>query len=109
MTYGNEGAGHLSVAVSPELAGSTPTGTVTVHDSTTTLCTIELSLGQESYARSGIKLVPGTYGLGRHLWRQHKLQGLDSCQEDAHRSRVNSRPPVAGGTGQLGPKVPIYS
>jgi len=34
------------VTVSPEFAGSTPTGTVTVKASATTLCTIKLSSGR---------------------------------------------------------------
>ena len=46
VTYGHEGTAHVSVTVSSQYAGSTPTGTVTVKDSKTTLCVIELSVGE---------------------------------------------------------------
>jgi hypothetical protein len=64
VTHGDEGAEHLSVTVSPEFAGSTPTGTVTVKESTTTLCVIKLSLGKGSCTLSAKKLPVGTYRLG---------------------------------------------
>jgi hypothetical protein len=63
LTYGDEGAEHLSVTVSPEFAGSTPTGTVTVKDSTTTLCVISLSGAKGACTLSATKLPAGTYSL----------------------------------------------
>jgi len=60
VTYGHEQVLHLSVTVSPEFAGSTPTGTVPVKDSTTTLCVIKLSSGKGS-CRLSLKV--GTYRL----------------------------------------------
>jgi hypothetical protein len=64
VTYGDEGVEHLSVTVSPEFVRSTPTGTVTVKESTTTLCVIKLSWGKGSCMVSAKKLPVGTYRLG---------------------------------------------
>jgi hypothetical protein len=63
VTYGDEGAAQLSVTVSPQYSGSTPTGTVTVTQSTTTLCTFTLSGAEGSCTLSATKLPAGTYGL----------------------------------------------
>ena len=91
VTYGNEGAGHLSVTVSPELGGSTPTGTVTVHDSTTTLCTIELSLGQGSCVLSGIKLVPGAYRIVASYGGSTDFDGSTSAKETLTVTKATSK------------------
>ncbi len=63
VTYGDEGVEHLSVTVSPEFAGSTPYGSVTIKESTTTLCTITLSSGKGTCRLSAKKLNAGTYQL----------------------------------------------
>ena len=63
VNLGEEGAEQLSVAVLPEFAGSTPTGIVTVKDSTATLCMISLSAGEGSCTLSESKLPVGTYSL----------------------------------------------
>jgi len=63
VTYGDEEVENLSFTVSPEFAGLTPTGTVTVRESTTTLCVIALSAGKGSCTLSSTKLPPGTYSL----------------------------------------------
>jgi hypothetical protein len=61
VTYGDEQVEQLSVTVSPQSSGSMPTGTVTVNESTMTLCTIELSSGKGSCKLSAKKLNAGTY------------------------------------------------
>ena len=63
VTYGNEQVEQMLVTVSPEFAGSTPTGTVTVKASATTLCTIKLSSGKGSCRLTAKELRPGTYHL----------------------------------------------
>jgi hypothetical protein len=63
VTYGDEQVEVLSVTVSPEFAGSTPTGTVIVTESTTTLCVITLSSATGSCTLSAQQLAVGTYQL----------------------------------------------
>jgi hypothetical protein len=63
VTYGDEQVEHLSVTVSPQYSGSTPTGTVTIKATTTTLCVIKLRSGKGSCALSAKRLKAGTYGL----------------------------------------------
>jgi len=62
-TYGDEGTVHLSVTVSPQYAGSGPSGTVTVDESTTSLCVITLTASKGSCTLSGTRLGGGTYHL----------------------------------------------
>ena len=61
VTYGYEQAERLGVTVSPQYPGSTPTGTVTVKEFATTLCTVTLSSGKGSCVLSGDQLAPGIY------------------------------------------------
>ena len=63
VTYGHEGTEHLSITVSPEFKGSTPTGRVTVKASSTTLCALILSAGRGSCNLSRKQLAVGTYSL----------------------------------------------
>jgi hypothetical protein len=63
VTYGDEQLEHLSVTVSPRSSGSTPTGTVTVKESTTTLCVVKLASGKGSCKLSAKNLKAGTYRL----------------------------------------------
>jgi hypothetical protein len=63
VTYGHEQVLSLSVTVSPQYSGTTPTGTVTVKESTTTLCTITLSAAKGSCTPSANKLPVGVYSL----------------------------------------------
>ena len=63
VTYGDEQVERLLVTVSPEFASSTPTGTVTVKESTMTLCAINLSSGRGEFTLASKKLVVGSYGL----------------------------------------------
>jgi hypothetical protein len=61
VTYGDEQVERMSVTVSPEFAGSTPTGTVTVTRSTTTLCVITLSAAKGSCTLSAATFSPADY------------------------------------------------
>ena len=65
VTYGHEHVELLSVTVSPLSPGFTPTGTVTVKESTTTgwLCKINLSSGNGTCRLSKKQLAVGTYSL----------------------------------------------
>ncbi|HXZ83656.1 MAG TPA: Ig-like domain-containing protein [Acidimicrobiales bacterium] len=63
VTYGHEQTERLSVTVSPQYPGTTPTRTVTVKTSTKTLCVITLSSGKGSCALSAKRLKVGTHHL----------------------------------------------
>jgi Bacterial Ig-like domain (group 3) len=63
VTYGDEQIEVLAVTVKPEFAGSTPTGTVTVTESATTLCVITLTSAIGSCSLSPDQLAVGTYDL----------------------------------------------
>jgi hypothetical protein len=63
VTFGDEEVEVLSVTVKPEFVGSTPSGTVTVTQSTTTLCVITLSSGTGSCTLSAEQLAVGPYKL----------------------------------------------
>jgi Bacterial Ig-like domain (group 3) len=62
VTYGHEQAERLSVAVTPQFAG-TPAGTVSVKSGTRTICTFVLRSGKGSCALTAKQLRPGTYRL----------------------------------------------
>jgi hypothetical protein len=63
ITYGDEKTEHLSVTVSPQYPGTTPSGTVKVTQSSSTLCEIALSFGKGSCTLSAKKFTTGTYHL----------------------------------------------
>jgi hypothetical protein len=64
VTYGDEQVEHLSVTVSPQHPGTTPTGTVTIKASATTLCVIKLASGAGSCKPlSARELNAGAYSL----------------------------------------------
>ena len=63
IAYGHEQVEHLTVAVSPEYAGSTPSGTVAVKESTATLCAIRLTSGKGSCSLAAKKLPAGIFHL----------------------------------------------
>ncbi len=63
VTYGHEKVEHLSVTVSLQKSGLTPTGTVTVWESTKTLCVIKLTSGTGSCRLSNKRLKTNTYHL----------------------------------------------
>ncbi len=61
VVYGHEQVERLSVTVSPQYSGSTPSGRVTIRESGATLCTITLPSGRGTCTLSPKKLKPGTY------------------------------------------------
>ena len=64
VTYGDEQVEQLSLTVSPEFAGPTPTGKVSISESKTTLCVITLSSGKGSCSLSAKEIkTAGTYRL----------------------------------------------
>ena len=63
LTEGSEQAEHLSVTVSPQHAGLTPTGKVTVKEAAAALCVIKLSTGKGSCRLSTRRLGAGKYHL----------------------------------------------
>jgi hypothetical protein len=81
VTYGHEQTERLSVTVSPEFAASTPTGTVTVSKSTTTLCRITLSSGRGSCRLSAKKLKASTYRLVATYGDSANFKGSTSAKE----------------------------
>jgi large repetitive protein len=60
--FGQEQSETMSVQVSPQAEG-TPTGTVVLTESSTTLCTIPLSSGKGSCSLSSSQLPVGTYSI----------------------------------------------
>jgi hypothetical protein len=81
VTYGDEQGEHLSVTVSPQYSGSSPTGNVTINESTTTLCTITLSSGKGSCTLKASKLRAGTYGLVAKYGGSETFRGSTSAKE----------------------------
>jgi hypothetical protein len=63
VTYGNEQVELMSVKVSPEFRGLTPTGKVTIAEGRTTLCVFTLSSGKGSCGLTPKKLQAGTYNI----------------------------------------------
>ncbi|MGA2530747.1 MAG: Ig-like domain repeat protein [Acidimicrobiales bacterium] len=63
VPYGHEGTEKLSVSLRPQFSGSTPTGIVTVSESSRRLCAISLSARAGSCTLSARSLPPGSYGL----------------------------------------------
>jgi hypothetical protein len=81
VTYGHEQTEHLSVMVSPEFAGSTPTGRVTIEGSGTTLCVITLSSGKGSCTLSVKRVDAGTYQFVATYGRSTNFEGSTSAKE----------------------------
>ena len=81
VTYGDEQVEKLSVTVSPEFAGSTPTGRVTVEGSGMTLCVITLSSGNGSCTLSVKRVKAGTYRFVATYGRSTNFEGSTSAKE----------------------------
>jgi uncharacterized membrane protein YecN with MAPEG domain len=79
--YGNEEVEHLSVTVSPEYAGTTAYGSVTIKESTTTLCGFVLSSGKGSCVLTANEFVPGTYSLVATYAGSGGVNGSTSAKE----------------------------
>jgi Bacterial Ig-like domain (group 3) len=63
VTYGHEQVEKLSVTVAGQSKGLVPTGTVTITESSTTICTISLTLGKGSCTLSATQLAAGRYSI----------------------------------------------
>jgi hypothetical protein len=81
VTYGDEQVEHLSVTVSPQHPGTTPTGTVTIKASATTLCVIKLKSDKGSCTLLAKKLKPGTYRLVATYGGSTNFKGSTSTKE----------------------------
>ena len=81
VTYGDEQVEKLSVTVSPEFAGPTPTGKVTISETKTTLCVITLSGAKGSCRLSAKKLKVGTYDLVATYGGSSNFKGSTSAKE----------------------------
>ncbi len=91
VTYGGEEAEHVSVAVSPEFAGSMPTGTVTLRDSTRILCVVRLRSARGSCGMSPAELGAGSYRLVA-TYNDSADFGSSAAGETLTVSRARSRP-----------------
>jgi hypothetical protein len=91
VTYGDEGVEHFSVTVSPQYSGTTATGTVTVKQSTTTLCVITLKSGKGSCTLSAEKLAVGTYGLVATYKGSTDFDGSASAKESVTVAKATSK------------------
>jgi len=63
VSYGDEQVARFHVTVSPQYPGTTPDGTVTIRESTTTLCTIQLRSARGSCRLAATTLPRGNYHL----------------------------------------------
>ena len=81
VTYGQEQVEHVSVTVLSSLPGTMVTGTVTIKESTTTLCVIKLRMGNGSCALSGEQLKTGTYHLIAVYGGNASFTGSTSAKE----------------------------
>ena len=81
VTYGDEQVEQLSVTVSPQFSGSTPSGTVTVNESSTTLCTITLSGAKGSCTLTPNQIKAGTYSLVATYGGSTNFEGSTSSKE----------------------------
>ncbi|MFZ2058459.1 MAG: Ig-like domain-containing protein [Acidimicrobiales bacterium] len=91
VTYGDEQAEHLSVTVLPELAGLTPYGSVTIKESTTTLCTFTLSSGKGSCVLSARRLGIGTYYLVAIYGGSAEVKSSTSVKETLTVAKATSK------------------
>ena len=81
VTYGDEQVEHLSVTVTPQYPGTTPTGKVTIKASTTSLCVVKLKSGKVSCTLSAKRLKTGTYHLVASYGGSTNFKGSTSAKE----------------------------
>jgi hypothetical protein len=108
VTYGDEQVEKLSVTVSPEFAGPTPTGKVSISESKTTLCVITLSSGKGSRVALSCRQ-PGELdrdGVRYCDWVPVSIENV-GCLGDTD-SKVNDRPHFLEGSCQT-PRRPVLS
>jgi len=78
VTYGNERVERFSATVSANYPGPTPTGTVSVKESTSTLCVITLSSAKGSCTLGSTKLLARTYTVYATYGRNTSFVGSTS-------------------------------
>ncbi len=83
MTYGDEQTDRISVAVTPEYPGSTPTGSVVVTHGAVTLCTITLASANGSCVLAADRLGAGTYHLAATYNDSADFEGSTSSSATA--------------------------
>jgi hypothetical protein len=66
VTFGHEQAEHLSASVTPEFAGTTPAGAVSITSAGVVICTMILSHGRGSCTLSPKRLAVGSQALAAH-------------------------------------------
>jgi hypothetical protein len=100
VTYGDEQVEQLSVSVSPQYAGTTPTGTVTISGAN---CQITLSSGKGSCTLPACLLQRRQPPNGRHLQRQFGLQAVGFGEKDRHHrhGHDDDKPQAVCGTSHL--------
>jgi hypothetical protein len=81
VTYGHEQIERLSVTVSSQHSGSTPTGMVAIKASATTLCVIKLKSAKGSCSLSAQRLKTGTYHLVATYDGSVNFKGSTSTKE----------------------------
>ncbi len=81
ITYGDEHVEHLSVSVSPQYPSIMPTGTVTIREAKTTLCTIKLTSGQGVCKLAATALPPGSYRLAATYNGTHSFNPSASTKQ----------------------------
>jgi hypothetical protein len=79
--FGHEQSETISVHVTPEYPGATPSGKVTVHKSSTTLCVISLSQGKGSCKLAPSKLPAGSYRVFAAYGASANFAGSDSSNK----------------------------
>ena len=91
LTYGHEQIEHLSVTVSPQHSGTTPTGRVTISESGTALCVITLSSGKGSCKLSSKGLNTGSHHLVATYAGSTHFDGSASVKETLTVARATTR------------------
>ena len=91
LTYGHEQIEHLSVTVSPQHSGTTPTGRVTISESGTALCVITLSSGKGSCKLSSKRLNTGSHHLVATYAGSTHFDGSASVKETLTVARATTR------------------
>jgi hypothetical protein len=91
VTYGDEQVLYLSVTVSPRYPGSAATGTVTIKESTTTLCVLKLSSGKRSCRLAARRLNAGTYHLVATYSGSTNFKGSTSARETLIVTKATSK------------------
>jgi hypothetical protein len=101
VSYGAESGERLSFTVSPEFAGPTPTGTVTVTASGSRLCSVSLSSGEGSCTLSNTRLGAGTYGIVATYGGNSNFDAAGSGAQDVTIAKATSRTSLEMSTSRV--------